>query len=191
MTQVPPAQSSPHSPQDAVVEFRREFALKKLCSVLALGLSLAAFLHVASSAEEKTVTASVTPFSISVELTKTSLSYGSLQAGAPEVISSPDSFGIINRGSVNLDYEIKGGNSSNGWTLAEFPAQDTFRHSFSKSPNVSTFLHLTTNYQPLSQGVAVGPTAETTVFMRFTMPTSYTTTGAQSFPIVIRASMSQ
>jgi hypothetical protein len=165
--------------------------LIKLCSVLALGLVLAAFLHLTSSAEEETVTANVTPITIAIQLTQTSLSYGSLQAGAPEVPSSPDNFGVINEGSVLLDYEIKGGHSTNGWTLAEFPAENTFRHVFSKTPGVpNSFAHLTTNYQALAQDVGIGAGFETNVFTRFTMPTSYTTTGAQSFPIVIRASMS-
>jgi hypothetical protein len=164
---------------------RRDFVgVKRLIFALPIVATFLASLGLTSAADqEKTVTASVIPITIAMTLSTDTISYGSLQAGNPEVPSDPNKIDIINKGSVVQNFDIMGGDS-NGWTLASTPGQNQFMHTFSTG---GTPKPLTKSYQSLITGVGVD--GEINLFMKFTMPTSYTTTGVQSFPIMIRASM--
>ena len=158
--------------------------MKKIVSSVLVFVSLAAFLATSSLADEQTVNATVTPLVLSIELSETTISYGTLQAGDPEVSSTPPFFKAFNRGSVAMDFDIKGANSNNGWTIGNTPGEDQFVHRFTTG---STYTELTTSYQALASDVAID--GDVQVYTKLTMPTTITNSNIQTLPIVIRGSM--
>jgi hypothetical protein len=157
--------------------------VKKLL-LLPVFVALASFFFFPANAEEKTVSASITPLVISLSLTPDSITYGTKQAGIGEVVSVPESVTVKNTGSVAQDFKIRGGNSlSSQWTLAATAGQNQFVHLFSTS--TSNFQTMTTSPQTLFSNVA--PNGDFSLYTRLVMPTTITETAVQTLPIYVLA----
>jgi len=71
----------------------------------------------AEADEQKTVNATVTALLISINVSPTSVDYGTQAVGATNVAPSPAFFSVTNTGNVNEKFAIKGADTAN-WSLA-------------------------------------------------------------------------
>ena len=83
-----------------------------------------------------------------------------------------------------MDFDIKGANSNNGWTLDSTPGTDHFVHRFSTG---GSYTALTTSYQALGSDIAIN--GDVQIYTKLTMPTTITNSSIQTLPVVIRGSM--
>jgi hypothetical protein len=158
--------------------------VKKLFVVLSLVASLTTALYLTSSAEDKTVNATITPLVISLEVSATTVDYGTREANAGEVVANPSQILVTNTGTVNENFLITGANSASGqWTLAATPGTNEFVHLFSQDN--SNFVNMTTTAKPFRSTVA--PEAEVPLYLRLNVPTTITQTAVQILPVKITA----
>ncbi len=156
--------------------------MKKLLLVPIVALSLGACLHLSSSAEEKTVNATITPLVVSISVSPDNVSYGIRAANVGEVTSVPEKIVVTNTGTVTQNLQIKGSNSSSGdWLLASSAGTDQFVHLF--STNNSSFTDMTTDYKNLQMGVIAGGNID--LYLRMVVPTVITKTAVQTLPVKV------
>ena len=156
--------------------------MKKLLLIPALVLSFGLFLQLSSSAEEKTVNATITPLVVSISVSPDTVTYGTRSAGVGEVSSDPEKIAVTNTGTVTQNLQIKGANSSSGeWILALAAGTDTFVHRF--STNNSSYTDMTTDYKNLQMNVIAGGAID--LYLRLVVPTVITKTAVQTLPVKI------
>jgi hypothetical protein len=162
--------------------------VRRAVFVIAIAATLASTLGLTIFADDtKTVNATVTPAIITVNVSPSTVTYGTKQIGATNVPSNPDHFAATNAGSVPEDFVIKGANTVGGaWTLAATAGEDTYVHRFSL--NGSIWTALTTTNQALGSNVTPG-TGEVDVFLQMDLPTSSASTAQQTAPVLVTASL--
>lgn len=157
--------------------------MKQLVLVTILVIALASALHLSSSAEEKTVSATITPLQVSLQLSHTEITYGTKAQNVGEVTASTP-VTVKNTGTVPERFLIRGGNSlSNEWTMNGTPGTDRFVHRYAVGSNNHS--DLTDTNVIMSSNVA--PQAEFEVSFRLVVPTVITKTAQQTLPIYITA----
>jgi hypothetical protein len=146
--------------------------------------------NVAQGADTGTVTATVTPQSISVSVTDGAVTYGTLSTSTSKSTISTDlndTQTATNDGNVTADLNIRGQDSAN-WTLAAAAGANQYVHAFCTATcgtPPTNFTALTTSNQTLASGVAAS--ASQTFELRLTTPTSTSVTTQQSVDVTIQA----
>lgn len=133
-----------------------------------------------SAAETGIVTATVTPKVISVTVSPTAISYGTVQLGQNDVSPTPDTVIVVtNNGTVNEKLDIKGANASTlvggttyNWTLSSSSTgENQFMHKRALSP-YETWVALSTSY---TQFIASeSPAGGRSLKFKISMPTTIT-----------------
>jgi hypothetical protein len=143
------------------------------------GLTLTAYAD-----DNQTVSATVTPLLISVNVAPGSVNYGTQPFSAVEVAPNPTSVVVTNSGSVTETFQIRGAASTpSGWTLGGTAGSNTYVHRFKLGQG--TFAPLTTSNQLLVSNVPT--TSNVDVFLNLDMPTSSTFLTQQTLPVTIVA----
>lgn len=141
-----------------------------------------------------TVAATVTAQNVSVSVTDGTVSYSTLSLGSSMTTATSDgdslddSQTVHNDGNIAEDFNIRGSDSSGGWTLAASPGAEQYSQDFcvSTCDTSPTWTALTTSNSSLTTNVAA---AGTQVFdLRIRMPTSTAIYTSQSVDITIQAS---
>jgi hypothetical protein len=163
--------------------------LKKLLFIPVVVLSLGAFLHLPTGAEEKTVSATITPLQVSMSLSKNTIDYGVKTQGVGEIEPTPNTAIVVsNTGSVPERFLIRGGDSVSGdWLLDTAAGQDRFVHRFSTS-STGTFTDMTTADKIVISNVSnVSPNNTFDLYLRLVVPSVITKTAVQTLPVYITA----
>ncbi len=156
--------------------------MKKLILVSFLLVSIFVGLRLPTAAEEKTVSATITPLVVSISVSPDTVTYGTRSAGVGEVTSNPEKISVTNTGTVAQNLQIKGSNSASGdWTLALSAGTDQFVHRF--STNNSSYTDMTTDYKNLQMNVIAGGAID--LYLRLVVPTVITKTNVQTLPVKI------
>lgn len=133
-----------------------------------------------SAAETGTVTATVTPKVISVTVSPTTISYGTVQLGQTDISPTPDTeVGVTNNGTVTETLSIKGANASTLvggttyiWTLSNVSTgENQFMHKRALSP-YETWPALSTSY--LQFVASESPAGTRNLKFKISMPTTIT-----------------
>lgn len=141
------------------------------------------------AANEATVTATVTPQSISLTVSDGTVAYGTASlSGSANTTSSGtnDSQTVTNNGNVTEDFDIKGSDST-AWTLAGTAGANAYKHSFCTTDcdGTPSWTALTTSYQELGTSIA---TSGTKVFdLKIDLPTSTSAYDQQSVDVWVLA----
>ncbi len=141
------------------------------------------------AADEATVTATVTVQNISVSVSDGTVPYGTLGLDSTEnTCDLPDTQTATNDGNVTEDFNIRGQNSTDGWTLAATAGSDQYVHNFfasSDSCGDGTGTALTTSSTELTSGVAVDGTYD--FDLEVNTPTSTSSYDEQSIDVTVQA----
>lgn len=157
---------------------------------------------VATAADTGTVTATVCPKLISVNVSPSSVDYGIQALSATNLTPSPPSVTLTNNGNVNETFSIKGGDATpsgagTNWTLAGTVAPDQYIHR--SSPDNTTFTPLTASYEVFADTDTTKVTADSacdgttgdggtkTLYLNMDTPTDTTTQDTFSAPVTILA----
>ena len=134
-----------------------------LLSVLVSFVLLFGFGRGSNAAESAAVAATVTAQSLSVGVSDSTVTYGTLSAGSTQNTLAGnlnDRQKATNDGNVAEDFNIKGINSTSagiGWTLAATADTNQYFHQVSTNTGVG-WTALTLNYQKIANTVGVGST---------------------------------
>lgn len=166
---------------------------KKVLSLMAILALVGAVLGPGIfAAETANVTATVTVQNVAITVEDGNIAYGILVAGGTKDTTThgvDDSQTATNTGNVTEDFSIRGFDVSTGcsWTLANTQGTETYFHKFctANCDSSPTWTALTTSYQTLASGVAVGGTQ---VFdLQIGVPTSTTCTVQATVTVTVLA----
>ena len=169
--------------------------LREYWPALLLGLVVFLFFLLPGVRAENTdtVTATVTVQNISVSVTDGTVDYQTLGVGTSATTATGDGDSVddtqtaTNDGNVTEDFDIKGQDSSGGWTLATSPGDEQYTHEFCTSDCDSspTWTPLTTSYDTLATGITTSGTQN--FDLRIQVPTSTTDYDPQSVDVTVLA----
>jgi hypothetical protein len=138
------------------------------------------------------ISATVTASVIAMTVTDGSVAYGTVSTTADTTSSGVnDTQTLQNAGTVNVDFEIKGYNSTGQvWTLAGSAGDATYAHKTCKTTCDSSpsWTAITTGWTDLDTGKT--PSSTTALDLQVTVPTSNSGTGVATLPIDLRATAS-
>jgi hypothetical protein len=173
--------------------------------IVAVALVAAVLLALADrtvAQDEGTVTATVTPATISITAAEQHTDYGAVPLGAKFVqptgqtsnANADAAFSVTNNGTFDVDLSIVGGDSAD-WTLipqaAEGPGTDEYMHRISTeaSSDGSLFGPVTSLHAAFEPVDSLAPDATMFFWLSMHMPESSTSTEQQSLPINITATL--
>ena len=164
---------------------------KKLFAVFAFLPLLAVVLTMrVGAAEEVGVTATVTAQSISVAVTDSDVTYGTVSTSSTRdttVTEENESQTAENDGSVSEDFNMKGQNSAD-WGLGTTAGSESYTHKYCNSSDCDgspSWTALTTGYALVYDSVAI---TGTRIFdLQVGTPTSTSNYGSQSVDITVQA----
>ena len=162
------------------------FVVSLLLIFLSLGSSLNVMFQV-YSADEASVTATVTVQNISVSVSDGTVTYGTLAVNTSAGTNGSDTQSATNDGNVTADLNIRGQNTA-AWTLAGTVGANQYVHRFCTTSCASpptSYTALTTSYQTLASGVTA--TNSQTFDLYITTPTSSSSYVAQSVDVTVQA----
>lgn len=161
--------------------------MKKPIILLSLVAALVGALTLpALAGDTGTVTATVSAVVISVQVSPTSISYGTLPVGSTNAAPlSGSPLDVTNNGTVAEDFDIVGFDTDD-WTLKSAAGANQYVHRF--STNGTTFTALTTVYQDLASDVQANGLGVINVHLRMDLPLTTSTANTQSAKVSIRAS---
>ena len=160
--------------------------MKRLLIVVGLVVGLGFGVVGYATAQEASVSATVTPQLVAVSVDPTSVAYGTLAVNTTDNLPTAASFDATNDGNVNADFVIKGSNTTpDNWTLAATAGSATYVHRFSSTGSGGTFTALTLTNQTLASAITAG--SFQTVHLNLDMPTATTATAEQTASVTVLA----
>ena len=147
---------------------------------------------IAQGATEDTVTATVTPGVVSVDVTPATFDYGYMTLNTSKTShEAGQTSGITaNVGTVHTDLNIRGANAlgdpTGTWTLAGSTGSDIYVHEFGAGADPGSWTALTTSNATLTIGVT--PSGSYIFGLRITTPTASTVVDEYSAPVTVVAS---
>lgn len=157
-----------------------------LAVLMSVGTGLSLVFQV-YSADEASVTATVTVQNISVSVADGAVSYGTLAVNTSAGTNGSDTQTATNDGNVTADLNIRGQNTA-AWTLSGTAGANTYIHRFCTTSCASpptSYTPLTTSYQTLASAVTASGTQ--TFDLYITTPTSSSSYTAQNVDVTVQA----
>jgi len=138
------------------------------------------------------VSATVTASIIAMTVSDGSVAYGTVATSADTTASGVDDTQTLqNTGTVNIDFEIKGYNSTGQvWTLAGAAGDATYAHKtcIATCDTTPSWTAMTTGWTDLATGVT--PSGTKALDLQVLVPSSNSGTGVATLPIDLRATAS-